>query len=138
MCIKSVAMLTNITVLVEVVEKEVKYFGGDRSKVFVGGFSQGAAMTLDFYLKQQPRLGGCFALSGFLFPQLKFNSDTSNNIIATHCHDDQVLNFQLCMKSYEPLKSAKGTFQMFEMKGVGHSISLAGIKALRKFFKKLI
>ena len=122
----------------EIVQQEIAFFKGDRSKIFVGGFSQGAAMTLDFYLKQEPRLGGCFTLSGFLFPQNNFDPNIENNVIVTHCQDDQVLNYQRSMMSYEKVKEAKGQFQIHTMKGVGHSISAKGLTIMRKFFKKLI
>jgi len=48
-------------------DSEIKILGGDSSKVFLGGFSQGCAMTLWTGINYDKTLGGLVGLSGYLF-----------------------------------------------------------------------
>ena len=42
------------------IDEEVKALGGDHSRVFVGGFSQGGSAAMaTFLLYKEGRLGGC-------------------------------------------------------------------------------
>lgn len=52
-----------------IIDEEVAAFGGDPSKVFIGGFSQGCAMAIHNGLVYQGgMLGGIIGMSGYLFP----------------------------------------------------------------------
>ena len=48
--------------------------GGDSSKVFIGGFSQGCAMSIYAGVSLPQKLGGIVALSGHLLPTLDLSS----------------------------------------------------------------
>jgi phospholipase/carboxylesterase len=51
-----------------VVENAIKRFDVDPSRVFIGGFSQGAVMTYDLALQEPGRFRGAAVLSGVLMP----------------------------------------------------------------------
>jgi phospholipase/carboxylesterase len=45
-------------------KKEIQKLGGDSTKVFLGGFGQGASVALAFYLTRGLKLGGIVCCSG--------------------------------------------------------------------------
>merc|ERR1719171_46650 len=52
------------------IHKEAEALGGDYSRVFLGGWSQGAVLAVMAALdKDCPSLGGCFSLSGTFQPE---------------------------------------------------------------------
>lgn len=51
-------------------DEEIKLLGGDSSKVFLGGFSQGCAMSLYSGLVYEKTLGGLIGLSGYFFEKV--------------------------------------------------------------------
>ena len=55
----------SVRIITEIINEEVKILGGAHDKVFIGGFSQGCAVSVaTFLLYQGGRLGGCVGLSG--------------------------------------------------------------------------
>ena len=121
----------------QVIQKEIDFFKADASKVFVGGFSQGAAMSLNIYLKHEKQLGGAFIVSGFLFPQTKFTPRDNYNILIAHCEDDQMLPYNASMKSYLKISSLSGV-KLVTTKGFGHTINNAFVTGMKTFFKNII
>ena len=73
-------------------------YGLHKSKVYVGGFSQGAIMSLYLGLSQPELVDGVIALSGHLYPEvkneIKHNPDLSKlKIFLSHGKQDNVLGF---------------------------------------------
>ena len=128
--------LSNSTRIMEIIEQEVKHFDGDSSKVFIGGFSQGAAMALDVYTRSPHKLGGALAFSGFMFEQNKTPNSEDWNIFISHCENDEVLPFKLSMLSYERFKGLEKV-ERVTTKYVGHSIDNNVLSRARQFFNKL-
>ena len=54
--------------IINIINNEVSYFKGDYSKIFLGGFSQGAAMSLVIGLYINKLIGGIICCSGFYLP----------------------------------------------------------------------
>jgi phospholipase/carboxylesterase len=113
-------------IVTRLIEQEVKLLGGNYSRIILGGFSQGACMSLHIGLQFPHRLAGIIALSGFLFPTTvisEVNKDTP--IYIAHGELDPVIRWQLAKVSYERLKAAEKERTMFalnvESKG-GHEV----------------
>jgi len=55
----------SVRIVTDIIKSEVTLLDGQHEKVFIGGFSQGCAISLaTFLLYRQGRLGGCVGLSG--------------------------------------------------------------------------
>ena len=67
----------NKEIIVKEIEKEVKNFDGDYTKIFLGGHSQGACMTLYTGFTVDYNLGGLISLCGVLFPQTEIKENKS-------------------------------------------------------------
>jgi len=50
----------------KVIEIEVRKNKDDPRRIFVGGFSQGAAVAYNTFLKTKYELGGVFGISGYV------------------------------------------------------------------------
>ena len=56
----------------EIIEKEAQYLKG-YNNIFLGGFSQGACMSIHIGLSYEKTLGGIICVSGALFPNTLIN-----------------------------------------------------------------
>ena len=61
---------TSTARVTQVLEEEAKALGGDYSKVFIGGFSQGGLMSINTAILAPFRVGGVVGLSGAAFESL--------------------------------------------------------------------
>lgn len=65
-------MLKSVGMLRELIRYEVETNGIDPSRILLGGFSQGATMSILTGLTGEPKLAGIAALSGWLPLRNKF------------------------------------------------------------------
>lgn len=83
-------------------DEEITLLGGDSTKVFLAGHSQGAMLSLTAGLTYSQRLGGIISLSGFYgsptIPQTAANSGTP--ILAINGEKDFVVNIAVAHASY--------------------------------------
>ncbi|KAF8638581.1 hypothetical protein AX17_002123 [Amanita inopinata Kibby_2008] len=87
--------------------------GVDPSQIVLGGFSQGAAMSLLTGLTGERKLAGIAVLSGWLplrhkFKALASRHATSIPIFWGHGSDDPLVRYELCSHSIECLKEKIG------------------------------
>ena len=78
----------------------------DNQKIIIGGFSQGAALSLSMLFNINLNIYGCIALSGYM-PSANYykNSVISpGNIFMAHGYSDQAISFKDYEKTYEFLK----------------------------------
>lgn len=72
--------LAALQTIYQILDEEIKILGGDSTKVFLAGHSQGSTMALTAGLTYGQRLGGIIGLSGFYgsptIPQTEANSKT--------------------------------------------------------------
>ena len=83
-------------------------YGLQESKVIVGGFSQGAIMSLYMGLTEPEFIDGVIALSGQLYPEvrneIKFNPQLNKlKIFMSHGKQDNVLSFKEAEEGYHYL-----------------------------------
>ena len=128
---------TNSERINQVISKEIAFFKGDSKRVFIGGFSQGAAMALNIYLSHEKELGGVFALSGYLLPETQIKERENYNIFISHCKDDQLLPLELSKISYERILHLK-QIEWITTKSVGHGINHTVSKAAKLFLENKI
>jgi len=141
--------------LLHIVEEQVAK-GLPRNRIVVGGFSQGAVVSLfgAFYSDKFSGLAGCMAMSGY-FPsnagllketrriaeQRKANEKiVGPPVLMVHGTEDQVLQFALGKQSYTELKSwSTGVSVAFHaVKGMGHTIDEKALSHMSTFLKKVL
>ncbi|KAJ3320262.1 hypothetical protein HDV06_005406 [Boothiomyces sp. JEL0866] len=112
--------------------------GISSEKIVLGGFSQGAVMTLLAGLTTNHKLGGLVALSGYLplstkIESIKSSVNDQTPIFMGHGTDDQVVQFEWGKKSLDKLKSMgfNVTFRPYD--GMGHSACDAELGDLSQF-----
>jgi predicted esterase len=64
-------------------------------KLIVGGFSQGAALSLSLLFKSKHKIDGCAALSGYMPSANEFKEFPlkSNNIFIAHGYEDKAISY---------------------------------------------
>ncbi|KAJ3270886.1 hypothetical protein HDV01_007357 [Terramyces sp. JEL0728] len=130
-------MMASVEQINTLIKNEVDA-GISSEKIVLGGFSQGAAMTLLAGLTTSYKLGGLVALSGYLplsgkIESIKSNTNDKTPIFMGHGIEDQVVQFEWGQKSMEKLKSMgyDVTFRSYD--GMGHSACDAELRDLSQF-----
>lgn len=90
-------------IIKNLINQEVSKVNGDYSRIFVGGFSQGACLTYDIGLNFNHLLGGIFSLCGIPFKHTKINKSIKDKL--NICIG--LANFDI----YFPLEQAKNTIK---------------------------
>lgn len=129
----------------KVIDNEVKNLSGDYSKIFLGGFSQGACMTLHCGLTSENKFGGLIVLSGLLFPftaeELEKSKDSLNKdvqIFIAHGGYDEVIAETLAKASYQPLYDLGYKNLKYKLYDEGHSIAVQEMLDMKDFITNLI
>ncbi len=125
------------------VEEEAKALGGNYSKVFLGGFSQGACMSLHVGLTMEDKLGGLVALSGLLFPftAKEIVSSERNrdiNMFIAHGAYDDVIPELLAKSSYKTIFDLKYKNVVYKSYEIQHTIDMDEMIDIKNFLTKLI
>ncbi|KAH9062742.1 Phospholipase/carboxylesterase/thioesterase [Lactarius vividus] len=107
-----VGMLSTVSYINQLISAEVDS-GIDPGQIVVGGFSQGAAMSLLCGLANERQLGGVVSLSGWLVLRNKIKAmcsshATSNPIFWGHGTADPLVKFALGRDSVDFLKNTLG------------------------------
>ena len=125
----------NAEIIRELIKKEAELYNGQFDKVFVGGFSQGCAMSLHIALEHENKLGGVLGFSGFLPFQTKANHDALDMLLL-HGEEDPMINHKVAELSYKRITGLNSvSFNL--IKNLGHSIDTEAIKLAKAFIKKL-
>lgn len=127
------------TLLEELVDSETAVVGS--KNVIVGGFSQGAAMSLHVGLKYKEPLAGIIAASGYLlmhkqYPGLLSDANKATPVFAYHGTDDEIVQPEFSRASYEILKKAGANVSFKEEDGLGHSLSPSELAGIVDFITK--
>lgn len=131
-------------ILKNLVKQQIEEFKIPPEKIIIGGFSQGAAISLATLATMETKIGGCVALSGFCALRkevesklLSANLDTP--IFQGHGTADPVINYQYGKKTSEFFKELgfkNLDFQTYP--GVQHSASDEELAAVIKFIKDVL
>ena len=83
-------------------KKEQKIDDGYK-RVFVGGLSQGCAISLAYGLTSKNIIGGVIGLSGHLFNGFELPNLGKLPLLLYHGHKDQTISFEQAYKSYKKI-----------------------------------
>jgi len=133
----------------KMIEEEAALLGGDYSKIFLGGFSQGCMLSLyvimrrgcrQFQERQPPAklLGGVLGMSGVLFSYIPLPPQEYHPpILIVHGTADQMVPFEATMMAYsrEGFQERENVV-VVEIEGMDHSIWPQAIRLMRQFFNK--
>lgn len=127
--------------ILKFVEEEAKDLNNDYSKIFLGGFSQGACMSLYTGLSHDKSFGGLISLSGLLFPFVQHQKERLNTpIFLANGKYDSVIPYDLAQYSFEPLlknNELKYTNVEPHSYNIEHTIDNDEIKHMIEFLQKL-
>ena len=119
----------------EIIEKEAKYLNG-YDNIFLGGFSQGACMSIHIGLSHDNPLGGIICCSGALFPNTVINKNNEKvGIFISHGDlDDQITKDinQLSIKKIQNFQN----LEVHYYPSIGHYIEDNILADLTNFFYK--
>ncbi|GHC44949.1 alpha/beta hydrolase [Roseibacillus persicicus] len=102
-------------------------------KVFLAGFSQGAAMALQVGLKNQNSIAGILALSGYLLEDDSHPVPSPARDIPVglfHGDDDEVVPLQAAQESFASLKANRYSPSLKIYPHLGHSVNQAEVQDL--------
>ena len=105
-------------------------------KVFLGGFSQGAALSLFTGLTTNHKISGIIALSGYLPNNIKHSGPKDPPIIAIHGEEDDIIGVDIAKKSYLEIQKSKDFF--FKSYNMAHEVIYEEIIDVKNFLIKNI
>ena len=119
--------------IIKIIKNEAKKLKNDYSKIYIGGFSQGACMALYMGLGTSFKLGGVIVCSGFLFPQMEINEENKDlKIFIGHGTEDNVIGYNIAKNSYERILGYKNViFKTYEH--MKHTIDELEFGEIKKF-----
>ena len=127
-----------VSLLIDSIEKT----GVPRSRIFLGGFSQGAALALYAGLREERALGGIIALSGYLPLAGSLFSEITpagrrTPVFMAHGLFDSVISPVIAQRSAQVVKELNSAFlwQPFDM---DHEICPDELSALSQFLRRLL
>jgi len=97
----------SVSIVTKLLDAEVETLGGDHSKVFIGGFSQGCAISLATFLRyDKGALGGVIGLSGAHcattdWDNIDLDLKKKTEMFLYHGEHDNMIPCNLAIKSYE-------------------------------------
>ena len=111
------------------------------NRVVLGGFSQGAAISLYTGLTGKFLLAGVVAMSGYLpcRDTIKWDSIQRPPILQCHGDDDQVVDYSMALatkKLFEQNNYSNLTFNTYE--GLSHSANAQELDDVKDFFHKVL
>jgi len=115
--------------------------GLPKKNIFIGGFSQGAAMAIKFAQMNGDTLGGFIALGGFLLSDISRVSSDSfmlGDMFLGHGKDDDRVPVQASEKVATNLRNHGFFVDWHVYPGVGHSSSKEMIRDMKDFLVKRV
>jgi len=125
------------TIICNLIDQEVKS-GCPSESIILGGFSQGAALSVYTGLQYDKKLGGIIALSGYLpfykeFPKKINPANAKTPVLMCHGEKDPVVKTIFGQKSAEILKQAGVSIDWRTFKGMMHSTCPAEMSIVHEF-----
>ena len=105
------------------------------SRIILGGFSQGGAMTLD--VGERLPLAGLMVLSGYLHAPLQPQQTSLPPILMIHGRQDQVVPLQAAHQTRDSLQ-ALGIAPQYQEYDMGHEVQPIAFSQIQSFVKELL
>lgn len=133
------AMLASSDKLLDYISQLIKDKGVNPDKVYLGGFSQGAIMSLATGLRYPEKIAGIISLSGEVYPEVMERVAEpfklqKTQLFVSHGTQDMVLPVQPMQAATKELKAA-GLVISEHYYDIGHSINSEGFSELLKWLK---
>lgn len=125
----------------EIIEREVEINNGNENRVFIGGISQGSALSLYSGLQSKYNLGGIIGLCGWVLPGIKSNSKVfeKSKMLFTHGKNDRLVPIEVAEEGYQKLGLlGKANFEYIAIENVGHCVTIESMEAIEKFWKDVM
>ena len=127
--------LNKSTRIVENIIEERCQKNKERLKICLGGFSQGAALSLFFLLNSSVKLDGIISLSGYLPDTLKKTIIPKIPILALHGIHDDIIKIEYAKESFKIFLTEENfSFLTFNM---GHEVIFEEIQHIKKFLMRI-
>ena len=84
-----------------ILDKEVKRYNGDYSKLFLLGYSQGACLALGAGLSYSKKIGGVIAFKGHINMDIDKHVKSKQDIWATHGKGDDTIGYEVAEEYYK-------------------------------------
>ena len=125
--------ITSSNRIIKIIKNEAKKLKNDYSKIYIGGFSQGACMALYIALATSFKIGGVIVCSGFLFPQMEINEENKDiKIFIGHGTEDNVIGYNIAKESFGRILGYTNiNFRTYEH--MGHTIDDLEFDEIKKF-----
>lgn len=121
--------------IIKIIEEEAKYLGG-YGNIFLGGFSQGACMSLYIGCSFNHLLGGVISCSGALFPDTVINNANNKlKIFISHGDLDDQITKQINIESLKKINNFS-ELDIHYYQNIGHYIEEYTLHDLKEFFYK--
>ena len=121
--------------ILKIIENEAKYLGGYEN-IFLGGFSQGACMSIYLGCIFNYLLGGIICCSGALFPDIDINNNNNRlKIFVSHGDSDDQITKEINALSLKAINNFS-EIEIHYYPNVGHFIEQNALYDLSKFFYK--
>lgn len=131
------------TIVHELIDDEVKR-GIPSNRIVIGGFSQGAALSLYSGLQYKSPLAGIISMSGYLphyqtFATAKLSAANKQTpVLVCHGQADPVVHFVAGKTTHEILSRAGVPAQFKQYPGLGHGANAQELNDVREFVTKAI
>ena len=127
-------MAVSVAWFVDIIENEVKQYGGDYSHILIGGHSQGCIMSLQIALGFKSQLGGIICFCGAMSYKTELKQPETPALIM-HGTADPTLPVEKAQASYQRLKGLPNK-EFVPFYGQDHSISPEMAALFKPFFEK--
>ena len=114
--------------IISILEKERELLGGDWSKIFLAGFSQGCAMTYHVAFSLKKKLGGIIGYAGYLF-DITEDAPEDLKILVIHGAADTLRPWEECKKTYKRLEE-KRNVKLELVPEIGHDYYSAKLREI--------
>jgi len=121
--------------IINIINNEVSYFKGDYSKIFLGGFSQGAAMSLVIGLYINKLIGGIICCSGFYLPLIRpLEIHKKLPIFISHGDKDKVTTLLYAKQTFSILFN--GDYNLtYKEYNINHEVNSEIYNDIKKFME---
>ena len=109
-------------VVEKVINEEAKKLNGQYNKIFIGGHSQGACVSLYTAYNFEELLGGVLVCSGILFPQGEIVGDKNKlNVFLGHGTGDKAIPLSFHNETIKRIENFEGV-RKYYYQGKGHDV----------------
>ena len=121
----------------KLIEEETKYLGG-YDNIYLGGFSQGACMSIYIGCSFEHLLGGVICCSGLLYPGIKINENNKKlNLFVSHGDADDQISKKNNILSLKKINDFLN-LEVHYYPNVGHYIEEKALANMVEFLYKIV